>query len=108
MSKITDLDKDCFDSVDMNANMMIPWYLMACYAYYEEDDPILTDAGFDRLCKKMIEKFDEIEHMHKGYVTEDNLSAGTYIGEYPSRIKGAVRSLKDIYYGKQKFGRGNR
>ena len=35
------LDNDCLDVVDNNPNMLVPWYIMAAYAYYEKDDPIL-------------------------------------------------------------------
>ena len=48
-------DKECGDVIDDNLNMTVPWYLMAAYAYYEEDRPILSDSYFDRLAKKMLE-----------------------------------------------------
>ena len=35
------LDHQCLDVIDSNINMTVPWYLMAAYAYYVEDDPIL-------------------------------------------------------------------
>ena len=80
--------------------MSVPWYLMASYAYYVEDDPILSDAQFDRLAKRMLESWDSIEHIHKEYIKEDYLKAGTYLGEYPSRIQGAIEELRKIYLGK--------
>ena len=46
------LDKDCFDTIDDNINMTVPWYLMASYAYYVEDDPILSDHAYDHMVKK--------------------------------------------------------
>jgi len=102
-----DLDKECLDIIDNNINMMVPWYLMAAYAYYEQDDPILSDAMFDRLGKRLLENWDKIEHMHKDLITEDMLKAGTYIGEFPSRIEGAVDHLKEACYGKD-FRKSNR
>lgn len=95
-----DLDKECLDIIDTNPNMMVPWYLMAAYAYYEQDDPILSDAVFDRLSKRLLENWDTIEHLHKEYLSEDMLRAGTYTGEYPSRVEGGLKSLKEVYYGK--------
>ena len=94
------LDLHCLDIIDQNPNMMIPWYLMAAYAYYEQDSPILSDSMFDKLAKKMLDNWDKIEHLHKECLNEDMLKAGTYIGEYPTRVEGGLESLRSIYYGK--------
>jgi NAD-dependent DNA ligase len=67
---------------------------MAAYAYYVEDKPFLEDHTFDRLATKMLNHWDEIEHFHKEFLTKDMLEAGTYLGEYPSRIQGAVAELR--------------
>lgn len=75
-------------------NMIVPWYLMAAYAYYVDDDPIITDSVFDRLAKQMLDMWDMIDHVHKDLITKDMLEAGTYQGEYPSRIKYAVQALR--------------
>ena len=48
-------DKQGLDHVDDNLNLTVPWYLMAAYAYYVEDRPIVSDSIFDRLAKKMLE-----------------------------------------------------
>lgn len=96
------LDKTCCEMVDTNINMTVPWYLMAAYAYYVQDDPILSDARFDRMAKTMLNRWDEIEHIHKHLISKSDLESGTYLGEYPSRIEGAVKSLKEAYFGKQK------
>ena len=87
-------DKDCLDVVDDNLNMAVPWYLMASYAYYEEDRPILSDNVFDRLARKILEFWEVIDHLHKDYLNEDMLKAGTFIGEYPSRVKFALQELR--------------
>ena len=93
------LDKDCFDLIE-NINMTVPWYLMAAYAYYEQDDPILEDVTFDRCSKTILEHWDKIEHMHKHLITKDMLIAGTYIGEYPSRVKGSVNQIRKDFNGR--------
>jgi len=76
-----------------NINMMVPWYLIASYAYYKKDEPILSDAFFDDMGRTMLEIWDDIDHFHKHFITVDDLQAGTYLGEYPSRVKGALESL---------------
>jgi len=75
--------------------MVVPWYLMASYAYYVQDDPIISDRLFDLMCKRMLENWDKIEHFHKSYIKKDYLEAGTFLGEYPSRVEGGLRSVRD-------------
>jgi hypothetical protein len=89
--------KACMEICDDSMNMYVPWYIMAAYAYYVEDDPILEDSRFDTIAKRILDHWDEIEHRHKKYLTKDMLKAGTYIGEYPTQIKGALQSVRDTY-----------
>jgi hypothetical protein len=76
-----------------NKNMLVPWYLMASYAYYVLDDPILSDAMYDSMSKQLLANFDNISHYHKPLLSKDMLEAGSYLGEYPSIILGAVRAI---------------
>jgi NAD-dependent DNA ligase len=80
--------------ISKNKNMMVPYYLMAAYSYYKQDDPIFSDAYFDELAKRMLDCWNEIEHYHKHLITTIDLSAGTYLGEYPSIIEGALNDFK--------------
>lgn len=93
-NRIIEIEKACSEVCEGSINMYVPWYLMAAYAYYEEDDPILSDRTFDLIAKKILEHWDEIEHRHKNVLTKDMLTAGTFIGEYPSMIKGATESVR--------------
>ena len=93
-NSLPEMEKMFMDTIDKNSNMLIPWYLMAAYAYYVEDEPILEDVMFDRLAKKLLKLFDEVEHVHKELLTKDMLEAGTYLGEYPSLVQGAVRDIR--------------
>lgn len=79
-----------------NINMMVPWYLMAAYAYYEQDNPILSDSFFDDLAKTLLTVWEDVEHRHKEYITLDMLNAGTYVGKYPGIVEGAVEKLRSI------------
>ena len=87
-------DKQCLDHVDDNLNLTVPWYLMAAYAYYVEDRPILSDSQKKRGTKKMLEYWDIIDHFHKDHLNKEMLEAGTYLGEYPTRVKFAVQALR--------------
>ena len=69
-------------------------YLMCAYAYYEQDDPLISDQEFDELATFILENYDAIDHPHKHLVTKDHLEAGTYLGEYPNMVIGAVKSYR--------------
>ena len=71
---IAKITKIMMDTIDNNDNMLVPWYLMAAYAYYIDDDPILEDVMFDRLAKKLLKVWDTVEHQHKEFLTKDMLN----------------------------------
>lgn len=87
-------DKYAQKIIDDNPNMMVPWYLIAAYAYYVEDEPVVSDRFYDQLAEDLLLNYRFINHFHKHYITEDMLKAGTYLGDYPSIIEGAVRHLR--------------
>lgn len=88
------LDDHAAEIFAKNVNMMVPYYLMASYAYYKEDDPIFTDAFYDTLAKNILAQWDNITHYHKAVIDKDALAAGSFLGEYPSIIEGALKSLR--------------
>ena len=77
-----------------NINMVVPYYLLASYAYYEEDDPIISDMLFDSMAKLFLEHYDNITHKHKSYITKDMLTAGSFSGKYPTIVQDALKSLR--------------
>jgi len=96
------LDNVTQEILSTNKNMHVPYYLMAAYAYYEEDDPILSDHLFDSMAKAMLYYWDDIEHHHKHLLNKDDLNAGSYLGTYPERVKGGLEALRSKYYVKPK------
>lgn len=79
---------------EKNANMMVPYYLMLSYLYYEKNISLIEDTEFDQLCKNLLEKFDEVKHMHKHLIDKTSLEAGTgYDLKYTNMIKGAAMEL---------------
>ena len=83
--------------ITANPNLCVPLYLMASYAYYVEDNPIFSDDFFDRLGRKLLKKWGEIDHYHKSYLNADMLAAGTFLGDYPSIVSGAVADWNSTY-----------
>jgi NAD-dependent DNA ligase len=82
-----DIEKYCIDVTSDNKNMLVPWYLMASYAYYEEDEPLISDSLFDKLANRLLSSWEDIEHRHKDLLNKEMLRAGTYIGSYPNLVK---------------------
>tara|TARA_B100000497_G_scaffold64508_1_gene72840 strand:- start:983 stop:1312 length:330 start_codon:yes stop_codon:yes gene_type:complete len=94
------LDDYAAEKFAENINMMVPWYLMASYAYYKEDDAILSDGFFDEMGKTMLAVWNDIEHFHKEHISKGDLEAGTFLGKYPSRVQGGLGSLRETYFTK--------
>jgi len=80
---------------DMSSpNSMLSWWLMASYAYYDLHNPIMLDEEFDELTRFLKDRWDEVDHPHKGLVTESHLSATTgYDIHYPTIVKHCVFSV---------------
>lgn len=94
------LDDHVAKIFEKNVNMMVPWYLMASYAYYVQDDAIFSDGFFDEMGKTMLAVWDDIEHFHKEHITKGDLEAGTFLGEYPSRVEGGLNEVRKKFYTK--------
>ena len=80
--------------ISRSKHMSVPYYLMASYAYYEQDDPIFSDAYYDELANFILNNYDTIDHYHKHLISKDDLEAGSYLGSYPSKVIGALDHLR--------------
>lgn len=90
------MDDEFISRIENNVNMVVPLYLIAAYAYYVKDDPIISDSLYDSMANTFLSFYDQIEHRHKHLVDKDSLSAGTcLIKEYPSIVDGAYQSLRN-------------
>jgi len=74
-------------------------YLIASYLYYNRYESIMPDEEFDQLARKLLEEYDHWgKHPH--CPTEDDLRAGTYLGEYPQIVTVASEMyLRDVVHG---------
>ena len=83
---------------EQNENMLIPYYLMFSYLYYEKNISLIDDAEFDGMCKTLLDKFDGLTHMHKHLVTKESLTAGTgYDIKYTNLIKDSADRLRSTW-----------
>ena len=78
-------------------NNPVAMYLMAAYSYYKEDDPIMSDWHFDQLALQLLEEYDKWE-LHPHRPSRDDLRAGTYLGEYPQVVKGALNAYRRTFH----------
>ena len=77
---------------DVDKNMLVPWFLMASYAYYELGLHIMSDAEFDSIAIALDKHWDDVEHMHKHLITKDMLATSSgYSIAYTNMIKYATR-----------------
>lgn len=79
---------------------LIPWVLMASYAYYVLDKPLISDGVFDNACRELLEHWDQAEHRHKHLIDQDSLRSGSLFQlsdeDYPLITKYAARRLLGI------------
>ncbi len=83
---------------EQNENMLIPYYLMFSYLYYEKNISLIDDAEFDGMCKTLLDKLDTLTHMHKHLVKKESLTAGTgYDIKYTNLIKDSAMRLRNTW-----------
>ena len=81
-----------------NENMLIPYYLMFSYLYYEKNISLIDDAEFDGMCKTLLDKLDTLTHMHKHLIKKESLTAGTgYDIKYTNLIKDSAMRLRNTW-----------
>ena len=83
---------------EQNENMLIPYYLMFSYLYYEKNISLIDDAEFDGMCKTLLDKLDTLTHMHKHLIKKESLTAGTgYDIKYTNLIKDSAMRLRSTW-----------
>tara|TARA_R110000796_G_scaffold106943_5_gene217557 strand:+ start:141 stop:476 length:336 start_codon:yes stop_codon:yes gene_type:complete len=92
-----EIDKTCFEIIDDNINMCIPWYFMETYARYEQHDPLISNDRYQRVIKLMLDNWDSIEHESKSLVDKDHVWAERFEGVYPKRVKLAVEQIRKVH-----------
>ena len=73
----------------------VAMYLLASYAYYMNDDPIMSDHEFDELAQYLLKNFDRYSK-HPHCPSKDDLRAGTYLGKYPTIVTVALNEYRKL------------
>jgi DNA ligase-like protein len=81
-------------TVDLSATMLVPWVLMASYAYYQLSAPLVSDDVYDEWTKRLTRVWWRIKHPHKNLITFGH-PCGVMLKEedYPEIVKGATMRL---------------
>jgi len=91
------LDSVCREKIK-NKHMLVPWWIMAAYAYDVEDDPIISDELFDHIADRLTNEWDEIEHWQKELLDRTMLKSSIAIqGKWPNRAIDTVKYIRRKY-----------
>ena len=83
---------------EISINRLVPYFLMSSYLYYEHDKSVFRDEDFDYLCKRLLDNFDNINHVHKHLIIKEDLESGSgYATKYTNMIMcSALTWYKDM------------
>ena len=92
-------DQKCLRVSRNNNSAAISWVLMASYAYYIEDDPIISDIVYDGLIRQLGNSFGEwAAQPNATFITMDRIKAGSLFDvaadQYPFGLVRALHSLR--------------
>ena len=69
---------------------------------YIKDESVIPDEVYDSLCKRLLDRWNKIEHFHKHLISKEALSAGTGFNmketDYPERVKSAAKKWNNFYF----------
>ena len=86
-------------AINSSPNLLVVWYLLASYAYYKRDKPIISDGLYDTICFLLMEELDaiNIDHPHAYLCDPVALQAGTayHIKDYPSIVVSTAERFID-------------
>ena len=61
----------------MQDGHLVAHYLLASYAYYHLQESPMPDDAYDRLCERLAQRWEHVQHQHKHLIDRDALTAGT-------------------------------
>jgi hypothetical protein len=83
------LDKSCLDSIDVDINQSIMWYMCATWALNEEN-PIITENVYNHIKRKIKKNWEIIDHVCKFNIDQNDFS----IIEFPKMTEQTVKTLR--------------
>ncbi len=87
------------DIDQFSINKCFGWYLIHSYLYYHCDSPVIPDATFDRICERLAQEYDQVNHPHQYLLDIDALQAGTGFhityNQYPLIVTMVAMDIRD-------------
>lgn len=78
--------------------MAVPHFLIACYMYYVEDQPILSDVTFDKVLVPALLSLPAGSHPHQDLITQEHLNAGTGFDiKFPLIVEQSAAALRSRF-----------
>lgn len=80
----------------LRPNLLVPFYLINSYLYYQMDANVIHDNDYDKICQRLDREWDSISHPHKCLINRGDLSMTTCLANYeafPEIVKSAAFSL---------------
>jgi len=77
-----------------NRNQLVPFYIAACFSYFEEGDPLISNQLFDKIALALAREYHQLDHHHKQWVSEEEVKAAVFLGQYPATTHKIVENLR--------------
>ena len=80
----------------LRPNLLVPFYLINSYLYYQLDTNVIHDGDYDKICQRLDKDWDSISHPHKCLINRGDLSMTTCLTNYeafPEIVKNAAFNL---------------
>lgn len=85
----------CARLVSAKPNLAVPWFILASYAYYQQDDPIISDDMFDWLVVMLKHYWPNLTHPHRDRITLEDLETGSGNAlRYPGGMEEKLRYVR--------------
>lgn len=83
-------------TVNENAQMLVPWILLASYGYYQQERPLVSDELYDEWCRRLHRTWWRVSHRHKELIARGETTCHVILSEeqYPSIVVGAYFELQ--------------
>ena len=95
--KVEERGRHVSEAVKANPEMLVPWYLILSFLYYQADIALVPDAVYDAICEELAWTTRPLKHRHARLINREALFAGTgfYLSyrDYPGIVIGAASQL---------------
>ena len=88
----------------LRPNLLVPFYLINSYLYYQLDTNVIHDGDYDKICQRLDKDWDLISHPHKSLIKRSDLPMTTCLTNYeafPEIIKSAAFNFIKLSQAKQ-------